>query len=48
MRFVPVVALALGSAALAALQAAVPALHGPAPRWALFSFAVSAFREPLR
>ena len=48
MRSTIVCALVLGAAAYAALQAATPALHGPTPAWALFSFAVSAFREPLR
>ena len=48
MRSVPVVALVLVGAAVAAAQVTMPALHGPTVHWALFSFAVSAFREPLR
>ena len=49
MRFVPILAaLAVVVLAAAARHAAPGVVHGPGPAWALFSFAVSAFREPLR
>ena len=48
MRSVPVAALALAALALAAHRVGAPGPHGPVPVWALFTFAVSAFREPLR
>ncbi|WP_237479845.1 hypothetical protein [Lichenibacterium dinghuense] len=48
MRFVPVAAVLLGTAALAFARAATVAPEAALPVWALFTFAVSAFREPLR
>ena len=51
MRPVPILAALAAvvlAAAAAARHAAPGAVHGSVPAWALFSFAVSAFREPLR
>ncbi len=49
MRPVPVLAALVAIAFAAAARHAAPgAVHGSLPAWALFSFAVSAFREPLR
>ena len=47
MRSVHVLAVVLTTAALAAAFRGTD-VHPSHPAWALFSFAVSAFREPLR
>ncbi|WP_165359479.1 hypothetical protein [Lichenibacterium minor] len=49
MRHVSLIAAVAAVALAAAIgRATSGAVHGPGPAWALFSFAVSAFRGPLR